>query len=117
MPEQTEFPDDLIRYLLDKWSSRILLKTPGDSLSFDEYFRKSWSISTKLASKRGQPVVILSRDLQFVLIAFWAIWMRGSIAVPVNPAFPKSRILQLMKLCGSYLLITDLPSFQQNLEK
>ena len=117
MPEQTEFPDDLVRYLLDKWSSRTLLKTPGDSLRFDEYFRKSWSISTKLASKRGQPVVILSRDLQFVLIAFWAIWMRGSIAVPVNPAFPKSRIRQLMKLCGSCLLITDLSSFQQNLEK
>ena len=107
MPEQTEFPDDLVSYLLEKWSSRTLLKTPEDSLSFDEYFRKSWSISTKLASKRGQPVVILSRDRQFVLIAFWAIWISPFVLV-VRIASVQEGSVSYTTLSTQYLVVKSM---------
>ena len=75
----------LIETILSRWSDRTLIESPESSLSFSRFFEKASLLSEKLETETGDRVFLRSKDQVSLMVALWALWMRKSIAVPVNP--------------------------------
>ena len=80
----------LIETILSRWSDRTLIESPDSSLSFSRFFQKASLLSEKLETEPGDRVFLKSKDQESLMVALWALWMRKSIAVPVNPSFPEN---------------------------
>ena len=70
-------------------------------------------LSEKLQTKPEDRVFLRSKDQVSLMVALWALWMRKSIAVPVNPSFPENRIWSLMSSCGSRFILVSEDNFQK----
>lgn len=108
-----EVSEELIETVLNQWSDRVLIKTTDSSLSYSEFFKTAASFLEILDTEPGERVFLCSNDQFFLISALWALWMRKSVAVPVNPSLPKERVWPLMKGCGSRLLLTSKERFQE----
>ncbi|MGA0223652.1 MAG: o-succinylbenzoate--CoA ligase [bacterium] len=103
----------LIETILSRWSDRTLIESPDSSLSFSRFFQKASLLSEKLETEPGDRVFLKSKDQVSLMVALWALWMRKSIAVPVNPSFPENRIWSLMSSCGSRFILVSEDDFQE----
>ena len=103
----------LIETILSRWSDRTLIESPDSSLSFSRFFEKASLLSEKLETEPGDRVFLRSKDQVSLMVALWALWMRKSIAVPVNPSFPENRIWSLMSSCRSRFILVSEDDFQE----
>ena len=104
---------NLIETILSRWSDRTLIESPDSSLSFSRFFEKASLLSEKLETEPGDRVFLRSKDQESLMVALWALWMRKSIAVPVNPSFHENRIWSLMSSCGSRFILLSEDDFQE----
>ena len=103
----------LIETILSRWSDRTLIESPDSSLSFSRFFEKASLLSEKLETDPRDRVFLRSKDQVNLMVALWALWMRKSIAVPVNPSFPENRIWSLMSSCGIRIILVSEDELQE----
>ncbi len=96
---------------------RTLLIDGKRSFTQKQFLRQALLLSEELDSASGEPVTICCADSSVLLLTMFALWMRNSLAIPVNPGFPDMEIQRRMRQAGSSLLLTQSDKIKLNGEE
>jgi len=89
---------------------RLAVKTKTESLTYDELNRAANRIARAVLRKRGagsEPVVLLFEKGAAFIAAILGVLKAGKIYVPVDPSFPRQRIVSMLEDLQAELIVTN----------
>ena len=92
-----EINQNLLDQLYDKYKDLPLLINEKQCWTFAEFFNEAYLISNSLSTDPQKRIGLCSENLEFLLLAMMAIWMREAIVVPLNPKFPARQKEELLR--------------------
>ncbi|MDG1488062.1 MAG: AMP-binding protein, partial [SAR324 cluster bacterium] len=82
---------------------QFLISKSGD-WTFSDFFEEAVRFSNSLNISPQKHIALCSANPEFLLKALLALWLKGAVAVPLNPKFPQKQKKELLIKTGSTLL-------------
>ena len=92
-----EINKNLLVQLYDKYKDLPLLISEKRCWTFAEFFNEACLLSNTLCTDPQKRIGLCSENLEFLMLAMMAIWMREAIVVPLNPKFPPRQKEELLR--------------------
>lgn len=113
----TESPRSTMELLddIDTWSGRTLVVQGERRISYDDFARGIENAAVRLRNQGVQPgsrVLILAYNSPEFVLAAWAIWRAGGVAVLGNRWWNGAEIDNAIALTDPALVLTDMPSLE-----
>ena len=102
-----EIYKNLLDQLYDKYKDLPLLINEKQCWTFAEFFNEAYLISNSLSTDPQKRIGLCSENLEFLLLAMMAIWMREAIVVPLNPKFPPKQKKELLRKVKCVLTLSE----------
>ena len=108
-----EINQNLLDQLYDKYKDLPLLINEKQCWTFAEFFNEAYFISNSLSTDPQKRIGLCSENLEFLLLAMMAIWMREAIVVPLNPKFPVEKNRQIFNFSEAKILLVESKFIEQ----
>ena len=99
-----EVKPDILKQVLDRFADEQFLITESQDWTFSDFFEEALIFSNSLNISPQKHIALSSVNLEFLLKAMMALWLKGAVVVPLNPKFPQEQKKELLLKTGSILL-------------
>ena len=99
-----EVKPDILKQVLEHFGGEQFLISKSADWTFSDFFEEAVRFSNSLNISPQKHVALCSANPEFLLKALLALWLKGAVAVPLNPKFPQKQKKELLIKTGSTLL-------------
>lgn len=105
-----ERADEWMKAQVQATPDKIAIISGGDQLTFQDLWSRSKGVAQRLEGlgvKPGDIVALCVDRTADMAIAPLAVWLAGAAYLPLDPAYPKSRLAFMLEDAGASALITE----------
>ncbi|HIO10540.1 MAG TPA: 2-succinylbenzoate--CoA ligase [Deltaproteobacteria bacterium] len=95
-----ELNPNLLNQLKASFAKQQFLISESRSWTFADFLEESFTLSNSLYISAQKRVALCTENPEFLLKAMLALWIRGAVAVPLNPKFPPKQKNELIHKIG-----------------
>ena len=99
-----EVKPGILKQVLENFGGEQFLISKSADWTFSDFFEEAVRFSNSLNISPQKHVALCSENPEFLLKALLALWLKGAVAVPLNPKFPQKQKKELLIKTGSTLL-------------
>ena len=99
-----EVKPDILKQVLEHFADEQFLINESADWTFSDFFEQAVFFSNSLNICAQERIALCSTNPEFLLKAMFALWLKGAVAVPINPKFPQKQKTELLIKTGSTLV-------------
>ena len=99
-----EVKSDILKKVMEHFADEQFLISESVNWTFSDFFEEAVLFSNSLNISPQKHFALCSANPEFLLKAQLALWLKGAVAVPLNPKFPQKQKKELLIKTGSTLL-------------
>ena len=114
------YPDRTLIDVVDEAGAErpdaVMMIFKGRRISFGEANRMSDALAAALAAqgvRKGDRVALLMPNTPNIIISQFSVWKAGGVAVPINPLFSESELVQALAECDAQTAIVLTPFYDK----
>lgn len=95
-----EVNSNLLNQVLERFAEKQFLISESKVWTFAEFLEESIALSGSLNITPKKHIALCAENPEFLLKAMLALWLKGAVAVPLNPKFPAKQKKELLHKVG-----------------
>jgi O-succinylbenzoic acid--CoA ligase len=99
---------NILNQVLEHYENESFLISEKRSWTFADFMSEARLLSDSLMAETQQRVYLSSENPENLLKSMLALWMRGAVAVPLNPQIPEKQKMEMLQKIGCTFSYTEL---------
>ncbi|RTZ77526.1 MAG: o-succinylbenzoate--CoA ligase, partial [SAR324 cluster bacterium] len=99
---------NILNQVLEHYENQPFLISEKRSWTFADFMSEARLLSDSLMAESQQRVYLSSENPENLLKSMLALWMRGAVAVPLNPQIPEKQKMEMLQKIGCTFSYTEL---------
>ncbi len=99
---------NILNQVLEHYENQPFLISEKRSWTFADFMREARHLSDSLMAESQQRVYLSTENTENLLKSMLALWMRGAVAVTLNPQIPEKQKMEMLQKIGCTFNYTEL---------